>query len=144
MQGTGYNYYYYVIVFTWHCNHKNRVNILKHLKLPFEEASSIRHKHNVMLLSHNTSIIDIRYRLASDRLVWCQTASTSFTVYTLHAHQLYIYTYRIAGNFGEVFNLAILREIANIISHTITLCGRSPNLMLAKVSRYTVCCITGK
>ena len=73
--------------------------------------------------------------------------------------------YRIAGNFGKVFNLANWRfcgkspnlKPANIISHTITLCRSacdrqiknspmhsddcdSPNLMLTKVSRYTVCC----
>ena len=43
--------------------------------------------------------------------------------------------YHIAGNFGEVLNLAILREVreitkfktANIIPYTITLCGSAHN-----------------
>ena len=68
-----------------------------------------------------------------------------------------IIVYRIAGNFGEVFNLANWRfcgkspnlNVANIISYTTTLYGSArdrqciwmtdlPNLMLTKVSRYVV------
>ena len=73
--------------------------------------------------------------------------------------------YRIAGNFGKVFNLVIWRfcgrKIAkfkthqylnNAYAHALAMCriakfkihqcvlgNDSPNLMLAKVSRYTVC-----
>ena len=75
---------------------------------------------------------------------------------TVSNHKGYTHTrnyYRIAGNFGKVFNLANWRfyerspnlkihtgicHVAKFKNRQIVLGTDSPNLMLAKVSRYTV------
>ena len=92
-----------------------------------------------------------------------KSTEVSSALVILHTLSHEALSYCIAGNFGKVFNLANWRfcgkspnlKPANIISYTVDyaealaiakfkihqciLKTDSPNLMLAKVSRYTVC-----